>query len=70
MLLPCIGPYGYRRGQAFFILLERLIRPAQDTVILHDHVGMELIHLPDVHIHVQWNLRSENCEWWNFISLL
>jgi len=44
------------------------MRPAQDTVILCDHVGMELIHLPDINIHVQWNLRTENCEWWNFIS--
>jgi len=45
------------------------MRPAQDTVILCNHVGMELIHLSDVNIHVQWNLRTENCEWWNFISI-
>lgn len=65
---PVKGPNGYHRGQAFFILLERWMRPAQDTVILCDHVGMELIHLPVVNIRVQWNLRTENCEWWNFIS--
>ena len=50
---PVKGRNGYHRGQAFLILLERRMRPAQVTVTLRDHVGMEIIHLPDGNIHVQ-----------------
>jgi len=68
MWLPVKGPNGYYRGQGFFILLERWMRPAQDSHPLWSCWDVELIHLPVVNICVQWNLRTENCEWWNFIS--